>query len=135
MKKAIVALVIATLIVTVGVTASGAPKTPRLVDSPSGTYPANWPSDFPKPGELTPVSDANGDLIRCPDGTLLRVEVGAQAPAGVGESVVRTKAKREVNVVTDGVVPRCGPGGGDDPVWVPSSIGANRVTAPARFVR
>jgi hypothetical protein len=82
-----------------------------------------------RPGRRVGVVGSDGELIRCPDDKPLRVRLNDNPPPGLGRTTPSGEA--------EGVVPRCGPeGGGKDaqPIWVPTSVGRDRVTAPQRFV-
>lgn len=91
----------------------------------------------PAADQPMPVVGPDGKLIVCPqDGQQLEVTLdGAAAAPQVGTEVrdeERSDSTGTSSRVTVPVVPRCGSGGGDDPVWIPEDA-AKGVTAPARF--
>lgn len=90
----------------------------------------------PNPNAAMPVANETGGLVRCADGEPLQVtELQAVAAPNVGEVELESSAGgKEVYEVTETAVPRCGPGGSDDPVWIPSSMAELR-DAPAKYVR
>lgn len=120
---------------------------------PVAPVPVVPPSQQPDLGETYPVADSDGNLLRCPaDGKVLSIQLGVDTPpAGIGEvepaspALERRIARRsdfdpsevEVTETTEAPVPRCGPdGGGSDgePIWVPESVGQDRLNAPPAYV-
>jgi len=106
---------------------------------------------LPTAGDTVEVSDSNGDLLVCPDGRPLKVTLGDdRVPPGIvemervspeqaredGVSVSGQQWQPEVMRIEEAAVPRCGDEGGGvngQPVWVPESVGKDRVVAPERF--
>lgn len=93
----------------------------------------------PAPDEPMEVVGPDGEPIRCADGAILTVTMNdaMAVPDGLDEARIdpaRSGAGKTTWEVTEGIVPRCGPGGSTDPVFVPESVGRELRDAPARFV-
>ena len=132
----LIGVVSVAMLSTTGVLADS--QATSTTDMPRSVQPPPWPEDFPKPGEMVPVVGPNGQLIRCPDGDLLKVEMGGPTPSELDKArPAPSNAGFPGEEVVDPIVPRCGPGGGGADgraIWMPASQGRDRVQAPPDYV-
>jgi hypothetical protein len=140
MKSVAASIIGLTVLLGLVATAGGVADDPR--ETATVTSPTEPAADLPELGDLVPVVGRNGELIRCSDGQLLRVEVGSPPPAGIAESQPAPESVDEaipgpVTETVDPAVPRCGPeGGGRDgePVWIPASDATASAEAPEEYL-
>lgn len=137
-------------LVTAALATAPAVATSLAQDPASG--PADSAPPLPESGDTVRVAGPDGQDIICPDGQPLLVTIGEDpVPEGVTEIEEVTPAearadgvavggpawKPDVAEIVEAAAPRCGPDGGGqdgDPIWVPETIGDDRVVAPERFV-
>lgn len=126
-----------------------AEEQPLIFDDPEGPEVVGEQDEQLPDGTFVTVVGADGELVRCTDGELLKVQIGEGPPTTAPPVITRaadaaTQARLDIEPgsdaaeVVDGIVPRCGPDGGGKKagvVWIPESVAKDSGDqAPSKYV-